>query len=72
MKILAGLLYMALGVWCVVDNRRLAGLRADRRPWKLLRRGASVKVHRVIAEIVGLGLIVGGAGLLTYGWGEFK
>ncbi|HEY9283082.1 MAG TPA: hypothetical protein VIP46_06475 [Pyrinomonadaceae bacterium] len=72
MKIVAGLIAVGMGAWFVVGNLRVAELKVDRRPWKLLSRKASIRVNRVLNVILGLWLMLGGVGLIVTGWKEFK
>ena len=72
MKIVVGLIAIGMGVWCVVDNRRLAEWKVDARWPKLLSRKSSIRLNRVLNVILGLWLMLGGAGLIVTGWKEFK
>ena len=68
MKIVAGLMVVALGAWCVAGNRRLAEWVVERRPWKLLSRKASIRANRALNVVAGLRLLLGGVGLIVTGW----
>ena len=72
MKIVVGLLAIAAGVWCAVDNWRLAERNADVRWPKFLSRKASVRVSRVLYVLGGLYLVLFGIALIGRGWKEFK